>query len=50
MQDKEQRCGRGGLCKPFGVRQDPQRHENDFMARLKDGIKKWKLENDDLLL
>lgn len=50
MQDNEQRCGRGGLCKPFGVRQDPQRHENDFMARLKDGIKKWKLENDDLLL
>jgi hypothetical protein len=50
MQDKEQLCGRGAFCRPFGVKQDLEKQENAFMARLKDGIKKWKLENDDLLL
>ena len=50
VQDKEQLCGRGAFCRPFGVKQDLQQQENAFMARLRDGIKKWKLENDDLML
>ena len=50
VQDKEQLCGRGAFCRPFGVKQDLHQQENAFMARLRDGIKKWKLENDDLLL
>lgn len=47
----EKPCGRGKFCKPFGVKHTgPIEEEQVFMARLRDGIRKWKLENDDLML
>ena len=46
----EKPCGRGKFCKPFGVKHTgPMVEEQVFMARLRDGIRKWKLENDDLI-
>ena len=52
MQEAEKMCGRGMFCKPFGVKSDASAENQDraFMKKLKDGIRKWNLEGDDLML
>jgi hypothetical protein len=43
-------CGRGSFCKPFGVKQNVKEQDKAFLAKLRDGIRNWKLESDDLML
>ncbi len=50
----EKLCGRNMFCKPFGVKNSEagseQRKERVFIKKLKEGIRKWNLEGDDLML
>jgi len=43
-------CGRGSLCKSFGVKQNEKAQDKAFLAKIRDGIRNWKLESDDLML
>ena len=49
MRDAEKLCGRGVFCKPFGVKPDENR-DHALMTKLRDGIRKWNLDGDDLML
>lgn len=44
-------CARGSFCnRPFGVKQNVKEQDKAFLAKLRDGIRSWKLESDDLML
>lgn len=49
-QENDQSCGKGSFCKPFGVKRNANEHDKAFLAKLRDGIRQWKLESDDLML
>ena len=50
MERNKDLCGKGAFCKPFGVKPDSQKQNKSvLMGRLREGIRKWNLE-DDLML